>query len=104
MGYLDDGNYWLVPANKDADDYELWQVSGGTFTKRRNGGTVGAGTHSFSVEVRSGSIEQFTFRGRTKTSPEPRSPRGWPSPSGKSPKAAAIPPVSPTCRAPRWGR
>jgi hypothetical protein len=59
FGYVDKDNYWLLLANKDADDYELWQVSSGTFTERRNGGRVGAGTHSLSVEVRSGSIEQL---------------------------------------------
>jgi hypothetical protein len=60
FGYLVKDNYWLLLANKDTDDYELWQVYSGTFTKRRNGGTVGAGTHSLSVEVRSGSIERIT--------------------------------------------
>ena len=59
-GYVDKNNYWLVLANRTSDDYELWDVSGGTFTKRASGGSVSAGTHALSCEVRSGRIEKIT--------------------------------------------
>ena len=58
FAYVDKNNYWLLLANRTADDYELWPVSSGTFTKRANGGTVSAGTHALSWEVRSGRIER----------------------------------------------
>ena len=93
--YANSSNYFIVIANKTADDYELWQVSSGTFTKRRNGGTVAAGTHSLSVEVRSGSIERLPGNMADYNATVPAGKVGlWRQPSAISlqPQVAAPPP------------